>query len=173
MAHESLVDLVAEHEVQTEWGPVTAKVLRSGVDHKEHLAIVKGNIDPDVPTLIRVQSVDLPADLVGLALSGGGTELRAAMKLIAESDTGVFVYLVRDGGEETLSEKLLRLQAEGDQPNHPRLGGRMDLRQFGVGAQILKSLGVKKFRLMSNRDVRIVGIEGFDLEMIERVPLPM
>ena len=173
MAHESLVETVVEHEVDTQWGKFTAKVVRSKVDQKEHLALVKGDIDSETPALIRVQSVDLPADLIGLALSAGGAEMRAAMSLIAEEGSGVFVYLVRDGGEQTLSEKLTKLAADGAATQAPRVGGRMDLRQFGVGAQILKSIGVKKFRLMSNRDVRIVGIEGFDLEMIERVPLPM
>ena len=168
MAHESLVEAVVAHEVDTQWGKFTAQVVRSKVD-QEHLALVKGDIDPNSPTLIRVQSVDLPADLIGLALSAGGAEMRAAMSLIAEAGSGVFVYLVRDGGEQTLSEKLSKLAADSTTSQSPRLGGRMDLRQFGeAGAQILKSIGVKKFRLMSNRDVRIVGIEGFDLEMVER-----
>ena len=173
MAHETLVETVIEREIETEWGNVTAKVIRSKVDQKEHLAIVKGTINPEESTLIRVQTVDLPADLIGLALSGGGSEMRAAMDMIAQKDSGVFVYLVRDGGDELLSEKLARMTDDSGKKTNPRLGGRMDLRQFGVGAQILKSIGIKKFRLMSNHDVRIVGIEGFDLEMTDRVPLPI
>jgi 3,4-dihydroxy 2-butanone 4-phosphate synthase/GTP cyclohydrolase II len=173
MAHESLLETVVERELDSEWGRVTAKVIRSKIDQTEHLAIVKGPINADEPTLVRVQSVDLPADLIGLALSAGGAEMRAAMKLIQENDSGVFVYLVREKSASTLAEKLERLDDQKPSSKPARMGGPMDLRHFGIGAQILKSVGVKRFQLMSNHDVRIVGIEGFDLEMTGRVALPV
>jgi len=169
LAHESLVEMVADRPVITpDWGPVRAVVMRSVVDDAQHLAMVVGQISADQPTLVRVQSIDLPGDLVALALSGGGAEMRAAMQHIAKDGAGVFVYLVRPTGR-TLAHKLDDLGAKA--PSYHRVGSRLDLREFGTGAQILKALGVKRFRLMTNHEVRIVGIEGFDLELVERVPL--
>jgi 3,4-dihydroxy 2-butanone 4-phosphate synthase/GTP cyclohydrolase II len=172
-AHESLVETVLERAIDTpEWGELRALVMRSVVDQQEHLVLVKGAIDPTQPTLARVQSIELPSDIVGLALSGGGAEMRAAMRMISDAGSGVFVYLVRDSGAR-LSDKLGRISRDETSPTYHRVGTRMDLREFGTGAQILRAVGVRKFRLMSNHEVRIVGIEGFDLEMLERVPLPV
>lgn len=177
LARESLVERVAERVIETpDWGPVRAIVFRSIIDQSEHLALVKGEPKPEEPVLARVQSVELPSDLVGLALSGGGVELRAAMSLITQEGRGVFVYLLRkDAAQVSLAEKLDRISAADSAPSrkYRRVGARMDLREFGIGAQILKALGVRRFRLLSNHEVRIVGIEGFDLELLERVPLPV
>lgn len=171
IAHESLVEVVAERAVYTpDWGDIRVVVMRSVVDGSQHLALVKGAIEPGEPTLVRVQSIDLPADLVAISLSGGGAEMRAAMGHIAQEGRGIFVYLVRPTGR-TLADKLADLG--GTAPAYHRVGGRLDLREFGTGAQILKALGVQKFRLMTNHEVRIVGLEGFDLELVERVPLPV
>jgi 3,4-dihydroxy 2-butanone 4-phosphate synthase/GTP cyclohydrolase II len=174
-AHDSLIETVSERTLETEaWGEIRALVMRSRVDDREHLVLVKGEIDPESPTLIRVQSIDLPADLVGLTLSGGGAEMRAAMETIVREGKGVFVYLVRSVEGSRLSTRLDKIdQASTISPTYNRVGTRMDLREFGTGAQILKAVGVRKFRLMSNHDVRIVGIEGFGLEVVERVPLPV
>ena len=173
IAHESLVEIVAEREVESgTFGQIQVKVVRSMVDDQEHLAFIKGEVQGDEPVLVRVQSVDLPADLLGLALTGGGAEMRAAMELIKEKGRGVFVYLVRSLPGSTMSGKLLG-EARNSASNYHRVGTRMDLREFGTGAQILKALGVRKFKLMSNNVVRIVGIEGFGLDLVERVPLPV
>ncbi|MFO0724674.1 MAG: 3,4-dihydroxy-2-butanone-4-phosphate synthase [Myxococcota bacterium] len=171
LAHESLVEVVVEREVETEWGRLRAVVMRSQVDGQQHLALVKGNVAGEDPVLARVQSIELPTDLVALALSGGGAEMRAAMKLIVEAQKGVFVYLLRPSARP-LADKLQAMGALPDQ-SYGRVGRRLDLREFGTGAQILKGLGIKRFRLMTNHEVRIVGLEGFDLELVERVPLPV
>ncbi len=174
MAHESLVEVVERRSIETaEWGALDAVVLKARVGGQEHLALVKGTIDRDTPALVRVQSIELPADLVGLALSGGGAEMRAAMKKISEAGAGVFVYLLRPNPAGSLADRLRRVVEGAPSPTHHRVGARLDLREFGIGAQILKALGVGKFRLMSNHEVRIVGIEGFDIELVERVPLPV
>ncbi len=177
LSRESLVERVSERLIETpDWGTVSAQVFRSVIDQSEHIALVKGDVSGDEPPLVRVQSVELPSDLVGLALSGGGVELRAAMSLIQAEGRGVFVYLLRKDPEGVgLAQKLDRIaQSEGASgEKYRRVGARMDLREFGIGAQILKGLGVRRFRLMSNHEVRIVGIEGFDLELTERVPLPV
>jgi 3,4-dihydroxy 2-butanone 4-phosphate synthase/GTP cyclohydrolase II len=169
LAHESLVEVVADRVVTTpDWGDVRAVVMRSVVDGSQHFALVKGVISAADPVLVRVQSIDLPADLVALTLSGGGAEMRAAMGHIHAEGRGVFIYLVRPTGRG-LSDKLSDLG--GTAPSYHRVGRRLDLREFGTGAQMLRALGVGKFRLMTNHEVRIVGLEGFDLELVERVPL--
>jgi 3,4-dihydroxy 2-butanone 4-phosphate synthase / GTP cyclohydrolase II len=174
LAHESLVEKVAERTVETaEWGQLRVYVMRSIVDGLEHLALVKGEIQAEDDTLIRVQSIELPADLVGLAISGGGSEMRAAMQHITKAGKGIFIYLLRGHSSTKLSERLEEIQGAPTSPTYHRVGRRFDLREFGTGAQILKTLGVRRFRLMSNHDVRLVGIEGFDLELVERVPLPV
>jgi 3,4-dihydroxy 2-butanone 4-phosphate synthase / GTP cyclohydrolase II len=173
-AHDTLIETVCEKTLDTGgWGEVRACVMRSRVDGNEHLVLVKGEIDPEKPTLVRVQSIDLPADLVGLTLSGGGAEMRAAMETIVKEGRGVFVYLVRSIPDSRLSTKLDRIDKDTTPPTYHRVGTRLDLREFGTGAQILKAVGVRKFRLISNHDVRIVGLEGFGLEVVERVPLPV
>lgn len=174
LQHEQLIDTVVERQVKTpEWGELTIKVLRSESDGLEHLAIVKGTINPDKSVLARVQSIDMPADLVGLVLSGGGAEMRAALDQIAKEDAGVFVYLVRQVPGSTLSKRLERIGQDQAPPVYHRVGTRLDLREFGTGAQILKSLGVRRFRIMSNNEFRIVGLEGYGLELDARVPLPV
>ena len=177
LSRESLVERVSERIINTpDWGPISAQVFRSVIDQSEHLALVKGDVTTAEPPLVRVQSIELPSDLVGLALSGGGVELRAAMSLISDEGRGVFVYLLRkDADGMSLADKLDRIAGseERSKERFRRVGARMDLREFGVGAQILKGLGVRRFRLMSNHEVRIVGIEGFDLELVERVSLPV
>lgn len=183
LAHEGLVDVVAERDLDASvWGPVRVAVLKSRADGTEHLALVKGQPQPDVPTLVRVQSISLPADLLGLTVSGGGAEMRAAMRVISEAESGVFVYLCRHGGR-SMADRLQALErpaVAGDAasvtrapPRYDRVGDRLDLREFGTGAQILRQLGVGKFRLITNRDYRIVSLEGFGLELVDRVPLPV
>jgi 3,4-dihydroxy 2-butanone 4-phosphate synthase / GTP cyclohydrolase II len=174
LAHEALVDVVADRELQTPaWGDVRAVVLKSQADQQEHLALVKGQISEDRPTLVRVQSIDLPADLVTLALTGGGPELQAAFRVIADAGEGVFVYLCRTDTPLRMSEKLDRLEASDPARRYHRVGSRLDLREFGTGAQILRKLGVRKFRLLTNREFRIVGLEGYGLELVDRVELPI
>lgn len=174
IANESLVELVAERRVKVDgWGDLRMQVMRSEVDGHEHLVVVKG--DPrvaDAP-LVRVQSIDMPADLVGLVLSEGGAELRAAMQRMVEEGAGVFVFLVRSVAGSSLKKRLEGLDQRRTPPTYHRVGTRLDLRDFGTGAQILKAVGVRRFRVMSNNDVRIVGLEGFGLEMVGREPLPV
>lgn len=172
-AHDALVETVIERTVNTpDWGELRMMVMRSKVDNVEHFVLVKGEVNPDEPTLVRVQSIDMPADIVGLVLSGGGAEMRAALDMIAKEGSGVFAYLIRSVDGSTLAKRVERIDEQATPPTYDRVGTRLDLREFGTGAQILKRVGVKKFRMMSNNEIRIVGIEGFGLELVERVPLP-
>lgn len=173
LAKDSLIETVVRRKVSTrDWGDIEVMVVRSVVDGIEHLVLRKGEIRPDEPTLVRVQSINLPSDLVGLALSGGGAEMQAAMRVIAEAGSGVFVYLTHSDGQRSMADRLEGVDEARRPSSYHRVGARMDLREFGIGAQILKAAGVRRFRLLSNHDVRIVGLEGFDLELVERVPMP-
>jgi 3,4-dihydroxy 2-butanone 4-phosphate synthase/GTP cyclohydrolase II len=168
LAHETLVEVAVEREMDVRpWGPMRVVVLRSRVDGSEHLALIKGTIDPDAAPLVRVQSIELPGDLLGLTLAGGGAELRGAMERIQAEGNGVFVYLCRTAAHSRMSD---RLEGAGGRPvDAQRVGRRLDLREFGTGAQILKVLGVRRFRLLTNRAYRIVGLEGYGLELVDRV----
>jgi len=174
MAHERLVEVVAERRLPSSaWGPIRVFVLRSRADGQEHLALVKGDIHGEEPTLVRVQSISLPADLLGLAVSGGGAEMRAAMDVIADAGRGVFVYLCRHRPDRSMAKHLDAIERASSAPKYDRVGARLDLREFGTGAQILRQLGVGRLRLLTNREYRIVGLEGFGLELVDRVPLPV
>jgi 3,4-dihydroxy 2-butanone 4-phosphate synthase / GTP cyclohydrolase II len=174
LAHESLVEVMGERRLNHPlWGDHRVVVFRSMVDDQEHIAIVKGILSPERPCLVRVQAVDLPRDLLGLTLFQGGAELQAALAKIVGEGEGVFIYLVRSRPDGRLSDKLAELDGVGSPNAEDRVGSRMDLREFGVGAQILKALGVRSFRLLSNHHARIVGLDGFGLELVERVSLPL
>jgi len=175
IAHEMLVKVVAHKTLPVaSWGEVEVMVLESAVDGLQHLVLKKGDIGPEDSPLVRVQSIDMPADLVGLVVSGGGAEMRAAFDVMNAEGKGVFVYLVRSVRGSTLAKRLERIDAtDHTPPTYHRVGTRLDLREFGIGAQILKAVGVNSFRLMSNHEVRIVGLEGFGLKLVERVPLPV
>jgi 3,4-dihydroxy 2-butanone 4-phosphate synthase/GTP cyclohydrolase II len=174
-AHDQLVEKVSERRVRhRRWGDLRVVVTRSRLDGSEQLALVKGDVGGVEPPLVRVQALDTPADLVNLVLGAGGAEFDAAMQAIEREGRGVFVYLPRTSPGARMSDRVARLEAgPGMAPGYHRVGSRLDLREFGTGAQILRMLGVRRFRVLSNHDIRIVGLEGFDLELVERVPLPV
>ena len=170
LTHDTLVEKVAEQTlIAPEWGELRVAVVRNKVDGLEHLVMMMGDIDGDSAPLVRVQSINLPSDLLGIALSGGGAEMRAALSEMKREGRGVFIYLNHPAANTSMAQKLDRI-GTGDAQ---RLGARMDLREFGTGAQILKLVGVAKFRLLTNSDFRIVGLEGFGLELTDRIPLPI
>ncbi len=169
LTHDTLVAKVAERTLNTpEWGELKVSVVRNKLDGFEHLVLTMGDIHGEPPPLVRVQSINLPADLLGIALSGGGAEMRAALGQMKKEGRGVFIYLNSPAASATMAEKLERIDADAQ-----RIGAKMDLREFGTGAQILKLVGIKKFRLLTNSEFRIVGLEGFGLELTDRVPLPI
>ncbi|MEM7679349.1 MAG: 3,4-dihydroxy-2-butanone-4-phosphate synthase, partial [Myxococcota bacterium] len=172
LTHDTLVERVNERTVQTpEWGEMRVAIFRDKVDGLEHLALMMGDLHGE-PPLVRVQSINLPSDLLGITLSGGGVEMRSALSQMKQAGRGVFIYLNHPTPSVTMADKLDRVAA-GSNADVQRVGARMDLREFGTGAQILKLVGVKKFRLLTNSEFRIVGLEGFGLELVERLPLPM
>ncbi len=175
MATEKLVQRVAETQLPTRHGEFTAIAFRSTVDALEHVALVKGDIDDESPVLIRVHSECLTGDVFGSLRCDCGDQMAMALQAIEAEQRGVFVLMRQEGRGIGLHNKLkaYALQDQGldTVEANEQLGFPMDLRKYGVGAQILRDLGVRRFRAMTNNPKKLVGLQGFGLEMVERVPL--
>jgi 3,4-dihydroxy 2-butanone 4-phosphate synthase/GTP cyclohydrolase II len=174
MRHERLVERVASPLLPTRYGEFRLHAFRSTVTDEEHLAMVMGEITPDEPTLVRVHSQCLTGDMLGSLRCDCGSQLETALERIAAAKHGVLLYLLQEGRGIGLVNKLraYELQDEGaDTVANERLGLPADQRDYGVGAQILRELGVRRMRLMTNNPAKYVALAGFGLEIVERVPL--
>ena len=176
MAHERIVSRVAAPELPTEEGDWRLLCYSSESDDKNHLALVMGEWEPDEPVLVRVHSECLTGDVFGSVRCDCGEQLAAAKRRIAEAGKGVVVYLRQEGRGIGLVEKLKAYELQ-DRDGldtveaNVSLGHLPDKRNYGVGAQILRDLGVSKIRYMTNNPHKFVAIKGYGLEIIERVPL--
>jgi 3,4-dihydroxy 2-butanone 4-phosphate synthase/GTP cyclohydrolase II len=175
MAKERLIERVVETRLPTRHGEFHAIAYKSIVDPDEHVALVKGDISGSEPVLVRVHSECLTGDVFGSLRCDCGDQADYALKKISEEGKGVFVYMRQEGRGIGLVNKLkaYRLQDEGFDTveANERLGFPMDLRRYGVGAQILRDVGVRKFKFLTNNPKKIVGLDGFGLEMVEQVPI--
>jgi len=178
MQRESLVRRAAEAPLPTSYGgEMRAIAYENDVDGAQHVALVKGSWAPDEAVLVRMHSKCLTGDVFGSERCDCGPQLHRALQMIEEAGKGVLVYLDQEGRGIGLANKLkaYNLQDAGAdtvEANH-KLGFKADLRDYGIGAQILRDVGVRKMRLMTNNPKKIVGLAAYDLEVVDRVPIEM
>ena len=175
MRKEIFVHNAAETVLPTPFGDFKAVAFVNDIDDYEHLALVKGEIDPEKEVLVRVHSQCLTGDTFGSYRCDCGAQLEKAMELVQKEGLGVILYMQQEGRGIGLANKLkaYALQEKGRDTveANEELGFEADLRDYGVGAQILVSLGVRKMRLMTNNPKKIIGLDGYGLEVIDRVPI--
>ena len=173
--NERLIEREQVIKLPTDYGDFDLHMYRSIVDDAHHLALVKGDIDPEKPTLVRVHSECLTGDVFGSLRCDCGSQLQSALKQIEQAGSGVLVYMRQEGRGIGLSAKIhaYKLQEQGldTVEANEKLGFPAELREYGIGAQILADLGVHKMRFLTNNPKKVIGLEAYGLEIVEIVPI--
>jgi 3,4-dihydroxy 2-butanone 4-phosphate synthase/GTP cyclohydrolase II len=173
---EKLVKRAAHASMPTVAGSFKAIVYENDIDHVDHMALVRGDFGPEDPVLVRVHSECLTGDAFGSQRCDCGEQLQAALRMIEEEGRGVLLYMRQEGRGIGLKNKIRAYELQDDEgldtvQANERLGFPPDMRDYGVGAQILTDLGVKRMRLITNNPGKRAGIEGYGLTIVDRVPL--